>query len=79
MVQMFNHFGCSNTEPDYFINDDMVKEYKLSSKNYIEKHIKTEVGGLANDRYNLDNIIKCKGKPYVIEKYREFNTLYTHK
>jgi len=77
MVQMFNHFGCSNTEPDYFINDDMVKEYKLSSKNYIEKHIKTEVGGLANDRYNLDNIIKCKGKPYVIEKYREFNTLYT--
>ena len=77
MIQLFNHFGCSNPAPDYFINDEMIKKYSLSSKKYIENHIKTEVGNLANDRYNLDNIIKCKGKPYVIEKYREFNTLLT--
>jgi len=77
MTQMFNNFGCSNPEPDYFINDDMIKKYSLSSRKYVENHIKSEVGNLAKDRYNLDNIIKCKGKPYVIEKYRDFNTLLT--
>lgn len=75
MVQMFNKFGCSNPSPDYFINDKMVKDMSLSSKSYVENSIKEEVSKIVKDKYNLDNIIKCKGQPFVISKYREFNTL----
>ena len=75
MVQMFNRFGCSNPSPDYFINDKLVKEMSLSSKSYVENSIKEEVSKIVEKRYNLDNIIKCKGQPFVINKYREFNTL----
>ena len=75
MVQMFNRFGCSNPDPDYFINDKMVKDMSLSSKSYVENSIKEEVTKIVKDKYDLDNIIKCKGKPFVINKYREFNSL----
>lgn len=77
MLQMFNKFGCSNPSPDYFINASMVKDLSLSSKSYVENHIKTEVESIANERYNLDNIIKCKGKTYAINNYRAYNTLLT--
>ena len=75
MIQMFNRFGCSNPDPDYFINDKMVKDMSLSSKSYVENNIKEEVTKIVKNKYNLDNIIKCKGKPFVIDKYREFNSL----
>lgn len=75
MLQMFNNFGCSNPSPDYFINASMVKDLSLSSKSYVENHIKKEVESIAKERYNLDNIIKCKGKPYVIDNYRTYNIL----
>jgi hypothetical protein len=74
MVQLFNNYGCSNPTPDYLINDEMVKKYSLSSRNYIDNYIKTEIGAIVKDKYNLDNIIKCKGQPFVVERYREFNT-----
>jgi hypothetical protein len=43
MVQMFNNYGCPNKNPDALINDDMVKTYSKTSKQYVDNYIKTAV------------------------------------
>ena len=40
----------------------------------MENYIKDEIKEILENKYNLDMLIKCKGQPYVIEKYKEFNT-----
>ena len=43
MIQMFNNYGCSNPKPDSLINDQMVKDYKDTTMEYVDNYIKTAI------------------------------------
>jgi hypothetical protein len=64
MVQMFNNYGCPNPQPEFLINDAMVKSYRLTTKKYVDNYIKTAVGVL-KQQIDATSIQNCTGKGQV--------------
>jgi hypothetical protein len=60
MIQTFNNYGCPNPKPDALINDNMVKAYSKTSKQYVDNYIKTAVDVLY-DTYTAKSDALCNG------------------
>lgn len=60
MIQMFNNYGCSNPSPDALINDNMVKEYRKTTKQYVDNYIKTAVD-VIYDTNTDESLALCNG------------------
>jgi hypothetical protein len=43
MIQMFNNYGCPNSNPDGLINDAMVQAYGKTTKQYVDNYIKNTI------------------------------------
>jgi hypothetical protein len=60
MIQMFNNYGCPNPKPDSLINDQMVKDYKNTTMEYVGKYIKTAMD-IMTKNYNNESDALCTG------------------
>ena len=60
MIQTFNNYGCPNPSPDDLINDQMVKAYSQTSKQYVDNYIKKAVDVLY-DTYDEASDTLCNG------------------
>jgi hypothetical protein len=61
MIQMFNNYGCPNTNPESLINDKMVKAYSKTTKQYVDNYIKNAIITL-REANTFDGYTLCYGE-----------------
>jgi hypothetical protein len=61
MIQMFNNNNCPNPDPKKLINDDMVKDFKDTTMEYVATYIKTAIDVMTKNK-NKESDALCTGK-----------------
>jgi hypothetical protein len=56
MIEMFNSYGCPNKNPTEVVNDDIVKEYSKTTKQFVDFYIRTSA-----DIFKKQNKAICNG------------------
>jgi hypothetical protein len=71
MIQIFNNYGCPNSSPDAFINDDLVKSLNGTSKQYVDDYIQIAVSTIKGlkDKRLCYGPLASNPNPAAVDEY----------